>query len=159
MKRLTILPAAMLVMGILWSAPVGGQSETSVTGAGAGIFPPSSSYLGVRLNTLTLGMGLTVGGGLAEGQFQATLTGVSALGLEQEIQVEGKAITGNSAVNTAIFSGVCTVEVGDGTPPLPGVPFTVAVATNGDGTGTLALTLGATNLPGATMNEGSITIR
>jgi hypothetical protein len=155
-----MLPAAMLVMAIQWPAPVDAQTGTDVTGAGAGVFPPGASYLGIPLNALKLGMGLTVASGSsAVGQFQITLVGISALGLEQDIQVEGKATSGSSGANTAIFSGTCTVEMGDGTPPLPGVPFTAVVVTNAEGTGSLALTLAATNLPAATVNEGHMTIR
>jgi hypothetical protein len=160
MKRLAILPAAMLVVAILWPAPVDAQTETSVTGAGAGIFPPGASYLEVPLNALTLGMGLSVAGGWAAGQFQATLIGVSDLGLERDIEVEGIATSSvPSEPGTAIFAGTCTVDAGDGTPPLPGVPFTVTVVTNEEGTGSLTLTLGGTNLPAATVNEGHMTIR
>jgi hypothetical protein len=160
MKRLAMLPAAVLVTAILWPAPVDAQTEASVTGAAEGIFPPGASYLGVSLNGLTLGMGLSVAGNWASGQFQTTLVGVSAFGLEQDIQVEGHASSSvPSEPNTAIFSGTCTVELGDGTPPVPGVPFTVAVATNAEGTGSLTLTLGGTNLPAATVNEGNMRIR
>jgi hypothetical protein len=160
MKRLVMLPAVLLVVTILWAAPVVAQTETLVTGAAEGIFPPDASYLGVPLNGLTLGMGLSVAGGWAIGQFQTTLMGVSALGLEQDIQVEGHATSSvPSEPNTAVFSGTCTVELGDGTPPVPNVPFTVAVAVNAQGTGSLTLTLGTTSLPAVTVNEGSMTIR
>jgi hypothetical protein len=160
MRRLVMLPAAMLVMAILWPAPVDAQTETSVTGAGAGVFPPGASYLGVPLNGLELGMGLTVASSWALGQFQTTLIGVSALGLEQEILVEGIASSSvPSGPNTAIFAGTCTVDMGVGTPPVSGVPFTAAVAANADGTGSLALTLGATNLPTAAVNEGYVTVK
>lgn len=157
MRRLAMLRAAALVMVILWAAPV--DAQTGVTGAGAGIFPAGTSFNGVPLNALKLGMGVSVAGSLTEGQFQTTLIGVSLLGLEQDIQVEGKASSGASSSNSAIFSGTCTVEMGDGTPPVSGVPFTVVVATNADGTGSLTLTLGATNLPAATVNEGYMTIK
>jgi len=160
MKRVAILPAVILLTGILSPAPVDAQTETSVTGAGAGIFPAGTSYLGVPLNAVTLGMGLSVAGGWAAGQFQTTLIGVSDLGLEQDIQIEGNA-SGSvpSEPNTAIFSGTCTVDMGDGTPPLPGVPFTVVIATIAEGTGSLTLTLGGTNLPAATVDEGNMTVR
>ena len=160
MRRLALLPAAVLVAAILWPAPAEAQAETSVTGAAEGIFPSGATYLGVPLNGLTLGMGLGVAGGWAIGQFQATLLGVSALGLEQDIQIEGYATSSvPSEPNTAIFSGTSTVELGDGTPPVPDVPFTVAVAVNAEGTGSLTLTLGGTSLPAVTINEGSMTIR
>jgi hypothetical protein len=160
MRRLAMLSAAVLVAAILWPVPAEAQTETSVTGAAEGIFPSGASYLGVPLNGLTLGMGLGVAGGWALGQFQATLLGVSALGLEQDIQIEGYATSSvPSEPNTAIFSGTCTVELGDGTPPVPEVPFTVAVAVNAEGTGSLTLTLGGTSLPAVTINQGSMTIR
>lgn len=160
MRRLAMLPAAVLVTAILWPAPVDAQTETSVTGAAEGIFPAGASYLGVPLNGLTLGMGLGVAGNWAIGQFQTTLVGVSELGLEQDIQVEGHATSSMpSEPNTAIFSGTCTVELGDGTPPVPNVPFTVVVAVNEEGTGSLTLTLGGTSLPAVMVTEGSMTIR
>ncbi|PYT33600.1 MAG: hypothetical protein DMF52_15205 [Acidobacteria bacterium] len=132
-----------------------------VTGAGGGIFPPGASLNGVSLEGLKFGKGLTVASaGSAQGQFQTTLIGVSVLGLKRYIQVEGKANSGFSgAPNTAIFSGKCMVDLGDGTPPLSDVPFTVVVATNSEGTGSLTLTLGATNLPAAMVNEGHMTIK
>jgi hypothetical protein len=160
MRRFVMLPAVLLALAILWPAPIDAQTETSVTAAGAGTFPAGTSYLGVPLNTLSLGMGLTMAGNWAVGQFQTSLSGVSDLGVEQTIEVEG--IVSSSVPvgpGSAIFSGSCTVEAGDGTPPVPGVPFTVAISTNADGTASLRLTLGSTNLPAATMNEGSMTIR
>jgi hypothetical protein len=160
MRPLVMLPAAVLVMATLCPPTVDAQTEMSVTGAAAGVFPAGVSYLGVPLKGVELGMGLSVAGGWAAGQFQATLTGVSALGLEQNIEIEGAATSGvNSEPGTAIFSGTCTVDPGDGTPAVPGVPFTVAVAANPDGAGSLALTLGTTTLPAATVGEGYMTIQ
>src|SRR5438552_2074256 len=105
MRRLAMLPAVLLVMAILWPEPTGAQTQTSVTGAGAGVFPSGASLVGVSLQALKLGMGLTIAGGAATGQFQTTLTGVSVLGLEQSIQIEGNATAGSLGTNTAIFSG------------------------------------------------------
>ena len=160
MKRVAMFPAAVLVLAILWPAPGGAQTRMGATGAGGGIFPPGVSYAEVSLNSLRFGMGITIADGAAEGQFQATLIGISSLGLQQSIELEGKASTGSSAAaNTATVSGSCTVDMGVGTPPLPGVPFTVVIATNADGTGSLTLRLGTTTLPTATVNEGHMTIK
>lgn len=160
MKRLVTLPAAMLVLAMLWPAPAGAQTETSVTGAGEGAFPAQTSYLGVPLQSLTLGMGLAVDGSWAEGQFQVSLTGVSQLGIQQTIDVDGMASSSvPGASGTAIVSGECTVDMGDGTPPTSGIPFTVVIATNPDGTGSLTLTLGSITLPAATLTDGNMTIR
>jgi hypothetical protein len=150
---------AALALATVSAAPAHAQAETSVTGASAGNFGPGVSYLGVSLSSLNVGMGLSVAGTWGLGQFQATLIGASPLG-PREIMVDGRAASSvPSAAGTALFSGACTVDPGDGTPPVSGVPFTVAVTANPDGTGTLALTLGATSLPAAALNEGYLTIR
>ncbi|HMC83303.1 MAG TPA: post-COAP-1 domain-containing protein, partial [Candidatus Polarisedimenticolia bacterium] len=137
------------------------QSEMAVTGAGEGVFPAGALYEGVFLDSATLGLGATIASAeTAEGQFQTTLTGVSALGLKRLIQMEGIAISGSSGpADTATFSGTCSVDIGDGTPPLLDVPFTVVVVTNTDGKGSLTLTLGTIDLPAAAINEGSVKIK
>jgi len=117
-------------------------------------------YNGVLLDGTLFGLGVTIAyAQTAEGQFQTTLTGISVLGLERSIQLEGKTSSGSSwAADAATFSGQCSVDMGDGTPPLLDVPFTIVVVTNADGQGTLTLTLGAIHLPAATIDEGSIKI-
>jgi hypothetical protein len=159
MRRLRLLTMAMILVAGLWPAP-GAAQEISVTGAGAGVFPEDALYLGLPLSSLSLGMGLGVSGPSAAGEFQVTLTGTNAFGEEQNIVVEGQA-TGStpSAPGTASFSGTGTVDPGDGTPLLPGVPFVALVVANPDGTGSLTLDLGGTNLPAATIDEGYLTIQ
>jgi hypothetical protein len=48
--------------------------------------------------------------------------------------------------------------MGDGTPPLPAVPFTATITTDANDQGTIGLVLGLTTLPNATINQGSMTI-
>jgi len=130
-------------------------------GAGGGVFPSGALYNGVLLDGTLFGLGVTIAyAQTAEGQFQTTLTGISVLGLERSIQLEGKTSSGSSwAADAATFSGQCSVDMGDGTPPLLDVPFTIVVVTNADGQGSLTLTLGTIHLPAATINEGSIKIK
>jgi hypothetical protein len=64
-----------------------------------------------------------------------------------------------SAPNTAVFSGTSTVDPGNGAPVLPGVPFTATVVANPDGTGTLTLNLGGTNLPVVAINDGYLMVQ
>jgi len=157
MRRMVM--TAALIVAILGAALVGAETETSVTGAGEGPFPAGASYLGVSMNSLTLGMGLSVAGTWGLGQLQVSLLGATPAG-PREIQVEGVANASVPAgANTAIFTGNCTVDPGDGTPPVAGVPFSAAVAANPDGTGTLALNLGGTSLPAAAISEGYVTVR
>jgi len=159
MRRILMLTTAALVVASLWASPVTAQTETSVTGAGEGVYPEGVSYLGVALNLLTVGMGLSVADTWALGQFQTTLIGVTSAGV-REIVVEGLANASvPSGPNTAVFSGTCTVDPGDGAPPVAGIPFSAAVAANPNGTGTLALNLGGTSLPAAAINQGYVTVR
>lgn len=160
MRRLGLVPIAIVAAAVLAAAPASAQTETSVTAAGAGLFPEGASYLGLPLRSLSLGVGLGVAGAWAAGQFQATLTGNSPLGGERNIVVDGRATGGlASAPGTSAFSGTATVDPGDGTPALSGVPFAALVVPNPDGTGRVTLSLGGTNLPEVAITEGYVTVQ
>jgi hypothetical protein len=153
-----IIPVMMrflTVMIILLPASVFGQSNSGATGAGAGSFPGGSTFSGVSVSGLQFGMGVyTPGDTTATGQFTATLLGTSVLGQPQNIEIQGDAASG--AINTdgsRTFSGAATVDMGDGTPPLTAVSFTVIANSN-----TLLVTIGVSNLPLASLVHGSITI-
>jgi PAS domain S-box-containing protein len=78
----------------------------------------------------------------------------SGEGIPQQVIVEGEVQNGSfGADGTATFSGAATVNMGDGTPPLLGVPFTVKTSTLN-----LGLTLGTNALPTAALTAGSVTI-
>ena|SRR5438132_44309 len=141
---------------ILVPASVFGQSASSgATGAGEGSVPGGTTFSGVSVSVLQFGMGVfTPGDTTAAGQFQTTLLGTSALGQPQNIEIDGNAASG--AINldgTRTFSGTATVDMGDGTPPLTAVPFTVIASIN-----TLLVTVGVSNLPLVSLTFGSITI-
>jgi hypothetical protein len=78
----------------------------------------------------------------------------------RDIEVEG--VVGSSTPSTpgtAVFRGTATVDPGNGLPALAGVPFAAMVVANANGTGTLTLNLGGTNLPAAAINQGNLTVR
>ncbi len=159
MKRCAILLGFIVAATILAAPAV--LADTSVTAAAGGIYPPGTTFNGVPINGLKSGFGVNVySDGSATGQFQCLLLGVSALGLTQNISIQGNVSAGSrTAANVATFSGTCTLNMGDGTPPTPNVPFTVTVTTNANDQGTLGLALGLTTLPAATINVGSMTIK
>jgi hypothetical protein len=160
MRRLGLVPIAIIAAAVLSAAPASAQTETAVTAAGAGSFPEGVSYLGLPLRSLSVGVGVGVASTWAAGQFQVTLTGSAPLGGERNIVVDGRATAGLlSAPGTSAFSGTATVDPGDGTPALTGVPFAALVAPNADGTGRITLNLGGTSLPEVTVNEGYVTVR
>jgi len=160
MSRLALLPIAVIAAAVMAPPPVAAQTETSVTIAGAGAFPQGAVYLGLPLSSLSLGTGLAVAGDWALGQFQVTLTGTTVLGDERNIVVDGRATAGApSAPGTAAFTGTATVDPGDGTPPVPGVPFAALVVPGPDGTGSLTVSLGGTKLPAAAIDQGYVTVQ
>ena len=156
MTRLGFLLAATLGLASLMApAPVAAQ-DAGVTGAAEATFPDGATFNGIPLKGLTLGQGMFIGpDGSATGQFQAVLLGTSPLGTAQNITVEGEVSSGSAAADgSATFSGTASVDMGDGTPALPGVPFTVTVSA-----GSLGLILNAVALPTATVSSGSITVK
>jgi hypothetical protein len=158
MTRLGFVVTAFLGLASLMApAPVAAQADVAgVTGAAEASFPNGAIFNGVRLRGLTLGQGVSLAqDGSATGQFQAVLIGTTLLGAPREVTVEGEVRTGIVGGDGSVtFSGTATVDMGNGTMPLSGVPFTVTAST-----GSLTLTLNAIALPTATVNAGSITIQ
>lgn len=144
--------------GALFTAPA--FAQTSITVGAGGIFPPGTTFLEVPIDGLRSGYGVEIqADGSAAGQFSTILLGVSALGVERNIIIEGKATAGQkTAANLATFSGTCSINMGDGTPPSPDVPFTVTITTNANDQGSIGLVIGATTLPDALVTAGSMTI-
>jgi hypothetical protein len=156
MKR-NAIPITMSVLTlaiILLPASVFGQDTPGVSGSGPGTFASGTIFSGVSLTAVKFGIGVFIpGDSTATGQFQATLSGTSGLGQPQDIELEGNAISGsNNADGSRTFSGTLTMDMGNGTPPLTSVPFTVTATRT-----SLVLVLGTTNLS-ATVAAGSITI-
>ena len=79
----------------LFALPTLAQSQTTVTGAGAGVYPAGttikssslSALKGVTLTSLTFGMGVGLpGDGTANGTFESTLMGLLPNGEEFAVQ-------------------------------------------------------------------------
>jgi hypothetical protein len=155
MNRLLGLAAMLVVALALWPVPAPAQSETVVTGAGEGLFSGSAVLHSVRLQSLEFGQGVIIlQDGSATGDFQSLLLGTSLLGQPQTLAVEGKVSSGSvKADGSVIFGGTATVDLGLGTPPLTGIPFSVTATTQG-----LRLRISTTTLPAGTLTAGSITI-
>jgi hypothetical protein len=158
MKRFAIvLLAALLVVAPASAQPASAtQGETDVTGAGDGVFPSGAALAGVSLSGSQFGIGVIVyADGFALGEFQSLLLGTSLLGTPQNISVDGKVSTGVvNAGGSVTFAGTCTLDMGDGTLPSFGVPFSVTLTSGG----AMTLAIGATTLPTQTLSAGSVTI-
>ena len=131
MKRLTYV--RVIVLGLaLTTALVGANSDDrSVTAAASGLFAAGAELGPVALQGLQIATGVFIeADGSASGTFHAVLQG-SSLGGPQEITVEGN-VTGGSvdADGRATFSGSASLDLGDGSPPLADVAFTVTAGSD-----------------------------
>jgi hypothetical protein len=154
MTRLGIVVAASLGLASTFAPARLIAQDVGVTGAAEATLPPGATFNGIPLKGLTLGQGIFLGqDGSAAGQFQAVLRGTTLLGSPRNVLVEGEVGNGSAGGGTATFGGTATVSMGDGTPPVAGVPFTVTASA-----GSVGLTLNGAALPTATVSAGSITI-
>ena len=155
MKRLTCVGAIVLGLAVA-AAPrvIADGDEHSVTAAVTGVFDAAAELGPVALAGIDVGTGVFIApDGSASGTFHAVLRG-SALGSAREITVEGKVTAGSiGADGRATFNGTASVDLGDGTPPLPSVFFSVIAAEDG-----LVLAIDSTTLPAAGLTGGAITI-
>src|SRR5256885_10929586 len=149
-----LLIAFMAIAGSAFAA------DTSVTTAASGSYPGGTSFNGVPISALQIATGgLIAGDGSgAEGKLTIALVGRTPLGLTQTINVEAD-VTGaqRTAGNIVVLSGTGTLDMGDGTPPVP-VPVIATITTDSNHLGSVGLTLGATPLPSASIGDGSMSI-
>jgi hypothetical protein len=160
-KTLLLVTFAVVVIGS--AVPAHGGEETIISVAAGASLPAGTLFNGVAVQSLDAGLGIEAEDGSALGQFCVVLHGVvtTPLGvtIERTITVEGKATSGlRSAPNAATVSGTCSIDMGNGTPLTLNVPFTATLAVAADDKGTIGLSIGATNLPSATVNDGTMTI-
>lgn len=158
MKKITCM--MFLVLGLVAvvyaPAPATAACECgTVTGAARATFAQGATLGSISLNSLELGTGVFVeSDGSATGVYSAVVTGKSLLGQSQQITVDGKVLRGEVTPDgSAYLSGIATVNLGDGTPSLSGLPF--SVSTTGD---SVRLTFASTALPSAQLAAGDITI-
>jgi len=158
MKTLSILFVIMLaVAGSAYA-----QSDVSATTAADGAYPAGTTFSGLPISGLDIGTGVLLGpDGVAEGHVAIALFGPinPVTGAPQNVIVEGM-ITGgsHSAANVATLTGTASVNMGNGAPPLTGVPLVVTITTNLNGQGTVGLVIGSTTLPNASVTQGSLSI-
>jgi hypothetical protein len=145
--------AALTLAGWMGTAVVA-QGGGQVAGAGAAPFPAGTTFSLVTLSGLQFGLGAAIdGNGVATGDLHVTLLGTSALGEARQITFDGRVTTVSVVQGIATLTGTGTQDLGDGSVPIGGVPFTATATAS-----TLVLVLGTT-LPGVTLSSGAITIK
>ena len=155
MKRLTcVLPILLGLVAITTAPVIAGNDERSVTGAATGLFGAGAALGPVALHGIEMGTGVFIeADGSASGTFHAVLQG-SSLGYSRAITLEGNVSEGSVATDgPATFGGTASLDLGDGSPPLPGVAFRVTARADG-----VVLTIDSTTLPAAGLTAGAVTI-
>ena len=158
MKRITCTMFIILGMVAVLYAPTPSTAASesgTVTGAARATFTTGAALGSVALSSLDIGTGTFIGpDGSGNGVFSAVLTGRSPLGQTRQITIDGEVLQGALTPDgRALFSGTATVNFGDGTPSLAGVPFSVSSTAD-----SLGLTINSTRLPAARVTNGTISI-
>ena len=153
MKRFTWVRAIVLGLAVTTTTVGANSDDRSVTAAATGLFAAGAELGPVALQGVRIATGVFIeADGSASGTFHAVLQGTS-LGNAQEITVEGN-VTGGSvdADGRATFSGSASLDLGDGTPPLANVVFSVTA-----GSDNLVLVVDSMPLT-ATLTAGAVAI-
>ena len=152
---LAMFLAAMLAPGVAQA-----QSARSAGGAGRAVLPAGAAWKGIPVSGLRFGTGVTFSAsGAANGALQATLLSVPVAGVTRLIRLTGDVTAGSSpAAGPATFSGLGTLNPGDGTAVLLSVPFSLTVTAAPGGVPTLTLTLDGQTLPAAPVAAGNLVI-
>jgi hypothetical protein len=158
MKKLTgailVILGLMAIVSVPNSTIAAGEYGT-VTAAARGSFASGVAFRSVALSAIDLGTGIFIEpDGSASGPFSAVLMGNSLLGQQRNITIDGKALQGAIAPNgRAYFSGVGTMDLGNGTPPIAGVPFSVTTTAD-----SLLLSIDSTTFPAVRLTAGTISV-
>ena len=157
MKKLICLIVTIVGIAAVAYAPetsAAASTEGTVTGIGTGSFPGRTSLSGVNLTGFEIATGvITESDGSASGVFHAVLSGRTLLGTARNITLEGNVLQGTATQGTSSFSGLASLDLGNGLPAVPGVPFNVE--TQG---GSMVLTIQSTVLPSTAFSQGGLDI-
>jgi hypothetical protein len=158
MKRIYCIMLLVLGLVTLVWGPTPGRAtteSTTITGAATAAYGSGAALGSVAVKSLELGTGVFIEpDGTATGVFSAVLTGKALLGQSRQITINGKVLSGEVAPDGRVyFNGIASVDLGDGTPSLAGVPFSVSTTGNN-----VSLSIDTTTLPPAQLEGGGISI-
>jgi hypothetical protein len=131
----------------------GAVGETITTAAAAGVFPASASLNGVQLAGGIFGIGAQNASGTSNGDVEVQFTGMSLLGLSQQVTIVAWITSTTMAGGTATLNGTAILDMGEGPPPTGGHPFTISVNPTG-----MSLTIDGTALPSLPVSDGFVAV-
>jgi hypothetical protein len=158
MKKLIgaiLLSLGLLALAYIPNSTIAAGESGTVTAAARCSVANGAAFHSVALTAIDLGTGVFIEpDGSATGPFSAVLMGNSLLGQERKITIDGKALQGAIAPNgRAYFSGVATMDLGNGTPPIAGVPFSVTATAD-----SLSLSIESIALPTMHVTAGTLSV-
>jgi hypothetical protein len=130
----------------------GEVGETNTTAAAAGVFPASASLNGVSLAGAIFGIGAQ-NASTSNGDVEVQFTGMSLLGLSQQVTIVAWITSSTMAGGTATLNGTAVLDMGEGPPPTGGHPFTITLNPTG-----MSLTIDGTALPTLPVSDGFVAV-
>ena len=131
----------------------GAVGETTTTVAAAGVFPTSASLNGVSLAGGIVGIGAQNASGVSNGDVEIQFTGMSLLGLSQQVTIVAWLTDTTMAGGTATLNGTAVLDMGEGPPPTGGHPFSLTLNPTG-----MTVTIDGTALPTLPASDGFIAV-
>lgn len=157
MKRLICLILTIAGIAAVVFAPAASKAASTggtVTGIGSGSFPARTNFSGINLTGFQIATGvITESDGTATGVFHAVLAGRTLLGTARSITLEGNVLQGIATPGTSSFSGLASLDLGNGLPAVPGIPFNVEAQG-----GSMVLTIQSSALPSTAFSQGGLDI-
>ena len=123
--------------------------ETIATAGAAGVFSTTPTFNGVELAGGIYGLGLRTGDGTTHGDLHAEFTGISLIGLYQIITVTGWITSATVVGGTVNFTGVATLDMGDGPPPVGGLSLAGTLTATG-----ITVTVAGSSIPTLPKTDG-----
>ena len=150
-----------LVLGVALAGSAAAAEPIHVTAGAGGPFPAGTTFSGIDVSGLQLAFGSEIGPYGTAGEFTAVLLGVPIAGGTQPITLSGKITAGaRNAAHIAVLSGTASLDLGDGLPAAPDIPFVATLVRDpATARGTVGLVIGSVELPTATLDEGSLSIQ
>jgi hypothetical protein len=124
--------------------------ETIATAGAAGVFSTTPSFNGVELAGGIYGVGLRTGDGTTYGDLHAEFTGISIIGLYQIITVTGWITSATVVGGTVNFTGIATLDMGDGPPPVGGLSLAGTLTPTG-----ITVNIAGSSIPTLPKTDGS----
>ena len=127
--------------------------EVTTTAAAAGIFPANATFNGVQLAGGIFGIGAQNASGSSGGDVEIQFTGMSLLGLSQQVTIVAWITSSTMAGGAATLNGTAVLDMGEGPPPTGGHPFSISITPTG-----MTVTVDGTALPTLPVSDGFVTV-